>query len=49
MPPSENSPYVDSLLLQALQQDDERALRDLFDTYYNASCMSQVCFEGIGQ
>lgn len=35
MPPSENSPYVDSLLLQALQRDDERALRHLFDAYYN--------------
>jgi RNA polymerase sigma factor (sigma-70 family) len=34
MPPS-NPPYIDSLLLLALRQDDEKALNHLFSTHYN--------------
>jgi DNA-directed RNA polymerase specialized sigma24 family protein len=60
MPLSENSPYVDSLLLQALQHDDERALRHLFDTYYNKlfragirwgtdSHLTQECIQAVFQ
>jgi RNA polymerase sigma factor (sigma-70 family) len=35
MPFQENSPYVDTLLLNALRNDDEAALNHLFSTYYN--------------
>ncbi|QJD80718.1 RNA polymerase sigma factor [Spirosoma rhododendri] len=32
---AENGRYVDTLVLQALRQDDEKALQFLFTTYYN--------------
>ena len=35
MPFSSNNPYIDTLLLNALRQDDEAALNHLFSTYYN--------------
>jgi RNA polymerase sigma factor (sigma-70 family) len=35
MPFPSNSPYIDTLLLNALRQDDEAALNHLFSTYYN--------------
>lgn len=35
MPFLSNSPYIDTLLLNALRQDDEAALNHLFSTYYN--------------
>ena len=35
MPFSPNNPYIDTLLLNALRQDDEAALNHLFSTYYN--------------
>jgi RNA polymerase sigma factor (sigma-70 family) len=31
----QNSPYIDTLILNALRQDDEAALNHLFSTYYN--------------
>lgn len=60
MSPSENTNYVDGLLLQALQQDDEQALRHLFDTYYNKlfragirwgtdSHLTQECIQAVFQ
>jgi RNA polymerase sigma factor (sigma-70 family) len=35
MPFQHNNPYIDTLLLNALRQDDEAALNHLFSTYYN--------------
>jgi RNA polymerase sigma factor (sigma-70 family) len=35
MSPPENAAYLDGLLLQALRQDDEKALSYLFATHYN--------------
>jgi RNA polymerase sigma factor (sigma-70 family) len=35
MPFQPNSPYIDTLILNALRQDDEAALNHLFSTYYN--------------
>jgi RNA polymerase sigma factor (sigma-70 family) len=35
MPFPSNNPYIDTLLLKALRQDDEAALNHLFSTYYN--------------
>jgi RNA polymerase sigma factor (sigma-70 family) len=32
---SANPPYIDSLILKSLRQDDEKALNYLFSTYYN--------------
>jgi RNA polymerase sigma factor (sigma-70 family) len=35
MPFQEQNPYIDTLLLNALRNDDEAALNHLFSTYYN--------------
>ena len=35
MPFPPNNPYIDTLLLKALRQDDEAALNHLFSTHYN--------------
>ena len=35
MPFFSNNPYIDTLILNALRQDDESALSHLFSTYYN--------------
>lgn len=35
MPFPSNNPYIDTLILNALRQDDEAALNHLFSTYYN--------------
>lgn len=35
MPFPTNNPYIDTLVLKALRQDDEAALNHLFSTYYN--------------
>lgn len=35
MPFQLNNPYIDTLLLNALRQDDESALNHLFSTFYN--------------
>lgn len=58
--PVESSPYLDGLLLRALQQDDEEALRHLFTTYYNSlfraglrwsadSYLTEECIQGVFQ
>lgn len=58
--PAESSPYLDRLLLRALQQDDEGALRHLFTTYYNPlfraglrwsadSYLTEECIQGVFQ